>query len=156
LRKPKIYFKVGEESQEGLSSYMVEKADLEDIINKSPHEKLDYILSGILPPNPVELLALEKTEKLLNRLKHDYDIVVLDTTPLAQVTDAYLLINHSDLKIIIVRYGQTIKNVFSLVMKDLHQKNVSNTCVVFNDNKAFRDQYGYGMVIITKGFQKES
>jgi Mrp family chromosome partitioning ATPase len=95
-------------------------------------------------PNPVELLALEKTEKLLNRLKHDYDIVVLDTTPLAQVTDAYLLINHSDLKIIIVRYGQTIKNVFSLVMKDLHQKNVSNTCVVFNDNKAFRDQYGYG------------
>ena len=85
LRKPKTYFKEEEESQEGLSSYMINKANLEDIIIKSPHEKLDYILSGILPPNPVELLALDKTEKLLTKLKIDYDIIVLDTTPLARL-----------------------------------------------------------------------
>ena len=64
---------------EGLSSYIIDKANFEDIIIKSPHEKLDYILSGILPPNPVELIALEKTEKLLLNLKTDYDIIVLDT-----------------------------------------------------------------------------
>jgi capsular exopolysaccharide synthesis family protein len=144
LRKPKIYFKEGEESHEGLSSYMIEKSEIEDLIIKSPHEKLDYILSGILPPNPVELLALDKMEQLLTKLKVEYDIIVLDTTPLAQVTDAYLLINHSEVRIIIARYGQTLKNVFSMVMKDLIQKNVTNTCVVLNDNRIYRDQYGYG------------
>jgi capsular exopolysaccharide synthesis family protein len=144
LRKPKTYFKEVKESQEGLSSYMIDKANFKDIIIKSPHDKLDYISSGILPPNPVELLALEKTEELLTSLKTEYDIIVLDTTPLAQVSDAYLLIDHSEVKIIVTRYGQTIKKVFSHVMKDLNQKNVTNTCIVLNDNRIFRDQYGYG------------
>jgi len=109
-----------------------------------------------LPPNPVELLALEKTENFLSKLKHDYEIVVLDTTPLAQVTDAYLLMNHSDLKIIIARYGRTIKNVFSLVLRDLAQKKISNICIVLNDNKVYRDQYGYGYGYYNKqGFFKK-
>jgi tyrosine-protein kinase Etk/Wzc len=156
LRKPTNYFKVGEETKEGLSSYIVDNTSLEVIINKSPHDKLDYILSGILPPNPVEILALDKTEKLLTSLKTEYDIIVLDTTPLAQVTDAYLLINHSEIKIIVVRYGQTLKNVFSLVMKDLKQKNITNTCIVLNDNRNNQDQYGYGYGYHNKrGFLKK-
>jgi capsular exopolysaccharide synthesis family protein len=151
LRKPKTYFKEGEESQEGLSSYMINKSTLEGIIKKSPHERLDYVLAGILPPNPVELIALEKTELLLTKLKNDYDIVILDTTPLAQVTDAFLLIEHAEIKIIVVRQDQTTRNVFSLIMKDLQKKNISNVCVVLNDNKYFQDQYGYGYGYYAKG-----
>jgi capsular exopolysaccharide synthesis family protein len=144
LRRPKGYFKEQEESQEGLSSYMINKANFEDIIIKSPHEKLDYIPAGISPPNPVELIALEKTKLLLTKLKSEYDVIVLDTTPLAQVTDAYLLIDHSDMRLIIVRQNRTLKNVLSIIMKDLHQKNVANACIVMNDNKVYSDQYGYG------------
>jgi capsular exopolysaccharide synthesis family protein len=156
LRKPTKYFKDGDETHAGLSSYMIDNVNFEDIIIKSPHDKLDYLLSGILPPNPVELIALDRTEKLISKLKSDYDIIVLDTTPLAQVTDAYLLIDHSDVKLIIVRYGQTIKNVFSLVMKDLNQKKVSNVFTVLNDNRVFRDQYGYGYGYYNKeGFLKK-
>lgn len=143
LRKTKSYFNT-QEPDEGLSSFMIDQKDLEDIISKSPNENLDYIAAGVLPPNPAELLALDKTEKLISKLKTDYEIIVLDTPPVAQVTDAYLLMNYSDVKIIIVRYSQTIKNIFSLVMKDLEQKNVSNTCIVMNDNRINRDQYGYG------------
>jgi capsular exopolysaccharide synthesis family protein len=144
FRKPMIYFKEQEESHEGLSSYMINKTTLEKIIIKSPLENLHYITAGILPPNPVELIALEKTEKFLTDLKNDYDIIVLDTTPLAQVTDAYLLIDHSEIKIIVTRQNLSLKSVFSLVMKDLHQKNVSNICIVYNDVRLFREQYGYG------------
>jgi tyrosine-protein kinase Etk/Wzc len=151
LRKTGTYFNAQDESSEGLSSYMVNKASLEDIIIKSPHEKLDYIYSGILPPNPVELIALEKTEKLLTRLKEDYEIIVLDTTPLAQVTDAYLLVDHAELKIVIVRQSYTLKNVFSLIMQDMHLKKVDNICIVLNDNKIYSDQYGYGYGYNKKG-----
>jgi capsular exopolysaccharide synthesis family protein len=144
LRKEGTYFNERKLSHEGLSSYMINKTNLENIIIKSPHDKLDYILSGILPPNPVELIALDNTEKLLTRLKEDYDIIVLDTTPLGQVTDAYLLVDHAELKIVVVRQNLTIKNVFSVIMKDLQLKKVGNVCIVLNDNRYYRDQYGYG------------
>ncbi|MFZ0281356.1 MAG: hypothetical protein WAL29_06890, partial [Bacteroidales bacterium] len=96
----------------------------------------------------------ERTEKLISKLKEDYDIVVLDTTPLAQVTDAYLLINHSDINMIIARYSVTLKNVFSLIIKDLQQKKVANICIVLNDNRLYRDQYGYGYGYYNKGKSK--
>lgn len=144
LRKPSNFFSDTDELQEGLSSYMINKTNLEDIILKSPNEKLHYIPSGILPPNPVELIALEKTEILINALKKDYEIIILDTTPLAQVTDGYLLINLSEIKILVSRSNFSLKNVLSVVINDLNQKNVNNVCIVLNDNRIFRDQYGYG------------
>ncbi len=130
---------------------MINKANLDDIIIHSPHPKLDYISSGPIPPNPVELIGLEKTEKLINHLKWIYDYIIIDTPPLAQVTDAYLLIEQADVKVLIARYNYSIKNVFSFVIKDLKQKNIGNICIVMNDNRIYRDQYGYGY-----GYNKKS
>jgi capsular exopolysaccharide synthesis family protein len=154
MRKRKIYFEGQAESKDGLSSYLINSANLEDIIIKSPHENLDYILSGVIPPNPTELMALDKTENLITRLKNDYDYIVMDTTPLAQVTDAYLLINHAEVKVMVARYNYTIKNVFSLIMKDLKQKNIDHVCIVLNDNRYNRDQYGYGYGYNNKAEQR--
>ncbi len=144
LRKPKTIFSKDDELKVGLSSFMINKTNLENIINRSPDNELDYIVAGIMPPNPVELIALERTNELLTRLKDIYDIIILDTTPLAHVTDAYLLMDNADVKIIVTRQNTTLKNVFYLIMKDLKTKNASNLGIVLNDNKIFRDQYGYG------------
>lgn len=144
LRKSTSYFNKNGESLVGLSSYLINKANIEDIVIQSPHPYLDYIPSGPIPPNPVELIGLEKTEKLINHLKNHYDYIILDTPPLAQVTDAYLLIDYADVKILISRYNYTIKKVFSFILKDIKQKNITNFCIVLNDNRIFRDQYGYG------------
>ena len=154
FRKTKTYFKEKEEFQEGLSSYMINKTSINEIIIKSPHDKLDFIPAGIIPPNPSELIALGKTVELLTKLKNDYEIIVLDTTPLAQVTDAYLLIDHSDVKLLLVRQNQTLKHVFSIIMKDLKQKNVSNVCIALNDNRFGQDQYGYGYGYKNRGRKK--
>jgi len=53
MRKRKIFFEGQAEPKDGLSSYLINSANLEDIIIKSPHENLDYILSGVIPPIPV-------------------------------------------------------------------------------------------------------
>ena len=79
----------------------------------------------------------------------------MDTTPLAQVTDAYLLINHAEVKVMVARYNYTIKKVFSLVMKDLKLKNIDNVCTVLNDNRINRDQYGYGYGYNNKAEQRK-
>ena len=144
MRKRKIIFEGQTDATDGLSSYLINHANLKDIIIKSPHENLDYIPAGVLPPNPTELMDLENTEKLILQLKNDYDYIVMDTTPLAQVTDAYLLINLAEVKVMVARYNYSIKKVFFLVMKDLKQKNIDHVCIVLNDNRYNRDQYGYG------------
>lgn len=144
LRKPTGYFAKEEGSLIGLSSFYSSRVKLEDIIMHSPHEKLDYIPSGPLPPNPMELIARSKTRDLLERLKETYEYIVLDTTPLAQVSDAYLLMNAVDIKVVVARYNYTLKKALSHVLQDLKKKNVNNVCVLLNDNRFYRDQYGYG------------
>jgi len=144
LRKPTPYFNKKEESSIGLSSYLIDQATLKEITISSPHAKLDYICSGPIPPNPAELLALEKTENLVNALKEQYDYIIIDTPPLAQVTDGFLLMERADIVVIVARYNYSKKSIFSIIMKDLRQKNISNVCIVLNDNKIESDQYGYG------------
>lgn len=144
LRKPAGFFTKEEVSLAGLSSYYSDLANLDEVILQSPHDKLDFIPSGPIPPNPMELLTLDKTKELIVSLCERYDCVILDTTPLAQVSDAYLLMEYADVKLVVARYNYSLKKVFSLVIKDLNHKNVENVYLVLNDNKYYRDQYGYG------------
>ncbi len=144
LRKVKSYFSEKEILPIGLSSFFTNEGTLEDIIFQSPHDKLDYIPAGPIPPNPIELITLNETSELINQLRERYDCIILDSTPLAQVADAYLLLDYADIKIIIARYNHTLKKVFRHITKDIKEKNINNVCIVLNDNKVYRDQYGYG------------
>lgn len=144
LRKKKSFFNNETDSHDGISSYLINKVTLEDIILKSPHEKLDYICSGPIPPNPAEMVAFDESYQLIENLKEYYDYIILDTPPLAQVTDGYLLMKMADLKVLVVKYNFSKKNVLSIVMKDLRQKEIGNVCLVLNDNRVKGDQYGYG------------
>jgi tyrosine-protein kinase Etk/Wzc len=144
LRKPTYYFNKQDENIEGLSSFLINKVSLKDIILKSPDDKLDYINSGPIPPNPAELLALDETRKMILSLKDSYEYIIIDTPPLAQVTDGFLLMNCADLKVIIVRSNYSKKRVISMVLKDLKHKNIEEICIVLNDNRIKSEQYGYG------------
>lgn len=155
MRKHESYF--GDNtSQDGLSAYLINKCELGEIIVRSPHEKLDYINAGVIPPNPAELIALDKTDELLEQLKKVYDIIILDTTPLAQVTDAYLLVDHAELKVIVARQNYTLKKVFSQIIKDIQLKGIKHVCVVLNDNRDHYDRYGYGYGYNGNGREKKT
>lgn len=144
LRKHENYFRNNDCTKEGLSSYLIGNCELPEVLCKSPVEKLDYITAGTLPPNPVELVASNRTKSLIERLKSEYDVVVIDTPPMSQVTDGYLLIEHSELVIIVARQKITLKKVFSLLVKDIQLKKIKHVCIVLNDNRIPNDQYGYG------------
>ena len=144
LRKKTSYFNHIDDQVVGMSSFLTKKVTLDETIKKSPHEKLDYINSGPVPHNPAELLALDETQAMIKLLKEKYDYVIMDTPPLAQVTDGFLIMENADLKVIIARYNYSKKSILSIVMKDLKQKNTENVCIVLNDNRINSDQYGYG------------
>ena len=144
LRKSTPYFKHDEDITKGIFSWYSDQVGFEEIIQHSPYDNLDFIQTGQLAPDPAKLISLNNTAVLLDRLRSIYSCMILDTSPFAQVSDAYLLMDHADIKIVVVRYNYSIKKVFALVMKDLKQKNVSNVSVVLNDNNVYFDQYGYG------------
>jgi len=151
LRKHTSFFNKQEDTSIGLSTFLKNKTGLKDIILNSPDDKLDYINSGPIPPNPAELLAMDETKKMINTLKNQYEYIIIDTPPLAQVTDGYLMMESSDLKLIVVRYNYSKKKILSMVLKDLKHKNIEDIGIILNDNRIKSDQYGYGY-----GYSKKS
>jgi tyrosine-protein kinase Etk/Wzc len=144
LRKVSSYFNSDSETIEGISSFLINKITLDQMILKSPHENLDYINSGPVPPNPAELLSLDETKKMIRSLRDRYDYIIIDTPPLAQVTDGFILVDSADIKIIVARYNYSKKKIMSTVLRDLKQKKIEDVCLVLNDNRVNQDQYGYG------------
>ena len=52
---------------------------------------LDIIYSGVIPPNPTEILANGHFEHILAELKQVYDYVVIDTAPTLLVADSTII-----------------------------------------------------------------
>ena len=143
MRKPKLFQEFGLTNNIGLSSYLSNKADLGAIIqNSSKIPALDIITSGPIPPNPAELIASEKCTELFAQLRENYDYIIIDTPPLGLVTDAFLLMRHSDVNVFIVRQGVTNKNIFGSIIKDLEDRNI-DVSIIINGIEGGKG-YGYG------------
>jgi capsular exopolysaccharide synthesis family protein len=132
------------DNSNGLSLYLSGETELDDIIQKSVFKSLDLINAGPVPPNPLELMENERTNQLFGFLRNNYDYIIIDTPPMAQVSDAFTIIQYSDLNIIVVRYNKTKKKLLRLVLGELKNKNINNVCIILNDNKLVSEQMGYG------------
>ena len=144
LRKPKIYQDFSLTNTEGISSYLIGKSKIEDIIQKSSIDNLDIIMAGPIPPNPTELIASEKTDELFDKLKEMYDYIVIDTPPVGLITDAFLLMKYTDANVYVCRQNYTNKKVFSSIITDIEKRNVGKFNILINDVRLDRDSTGYG------------
>jgi len=127
----------------GVSSYLINKAKLEQITIQTQLPNLDIIHSGQIPPNPIGLLSGSKTRELMEELKQQYDIVIVDTPPYGLLTDSFLLMNYADLNLFIARIDYTRKDVFAANMEDLENKKVENVYILVNGDKEGKMGYGY-------------
>ena len=143
LRKPKIFNDFGLENNIGLSNYLIGDSSSNEIIQKTNNEFLDIILSGPIPPNPSELLLDDNLEVLLNELKLKYDYIILDTPPVGLVSDAYQLMQYSDVNIYIARQSYTEKGILKGIDIKYKNKEVENIAFLLNDYET-KSGYGYG------------
>jgi polysaccharide biosynthesis transport protein len=91
LRRPTVAAMTGLEGQAGLTTVLIGRADVEDVVQPWRDSTLHILPSGQVPPNPSELLGSQAMADLLGKLEAAYDVVLLDTPPLLPVTDAVLL-----------------------------------------------------------------
>jgi capsular exopolysaccharide synthesis family protein len=144
LRKPRLYTELGLNNNVGISNYLINRSELEEIIQKTQLPNLDVITAGLIPPNPSELIASERTKQLFSKLKEIYDYIIIDTPPVGLITDAYLLTKYSDVNLFIVRHNQTNKNVFESVFKEFENTHANNIGIIVNDINVDKRVYGYG------------
>jgi capsular exopolysaccharide synthesis family protein len=144
LRKPTLHTLFGVPNSKGLSAYLSGHATGKEIIVPTPYAGLDIIPAGPTPPNPSELIASSRTETLLNALKEDYDVIVLDTPPVGLVTDARALLTHADAVVYTLRAGYSKKEFLKTVQSLYEHDNIHGFGVVINDMKMNQHGYGYG------------
>ncbi|HBG70679.1 MAG: hypothetical protein A2W93_04770 [Bacteroidetes bacterium GWF2_43_63] len=132
----------------GLSEYLTGYVSLEEVLRPCPEIQNMFILtSGKIPFNPAELLESAEMSFLLEQVKQQFDVIVIDSPPMIAVTDARVLLQQTDALALVVRLRNTRKNILRDLLRDLKTKNVRNTVLIINDVPIQkRAGYGYGYV----------
>ena len=154
LRKPGLHLDFELLNDKGITSYLINEASITEIIQPTPIKNLDFIAAGPTPPNPMELIASEKTKELFENLKNRYDYIIIDSSPIGAVADSFLLVEHVDVSIFVTRLNYTVKDLITENLKNIERKNLSNFTVLINDLKLSKTSYGY--VYHSKYYQQDT
>lgn len=91
LRRPSVAEYMGVEGQVGLTTVLIGKASLDDVVQPWGNGNLHVLPSGQVPPNPSEMVGSTAMAWVISELTKRYDLVIIDTPPLLPVTDAAIL-----------------------------------------------------------------
>ena len=124
-------------SQEGvISDYIVKIKDVENLY---------ALASGVIPPNPVELLMNDKVNIMFDELKLQFDYIIVDTAPVSLVTDTLLVAKNADAFIYVMRANYLEKGMLQFAESLYKENKLPNMCILLNDTEISKTaSYGYG------------
>ncbi len=108
MRRPSISVKLPIQKFPGLSNYLTGQVDKEEIIQECHVDSelgFDVIAAGNNPPNPIELISSAKMAKMLDKMRDDYDYIIIDLPPVGEVSDALVTSKLIDGILLVVREG---------------------------------------------------
>ena len=141
LRIPSVAKKMKIKSTPGLTDLLKgDDVDLEQFRTK--HLDTWYIMpSGVLPPNPSELLGSKRMEATLQTLSKHYDYIVVDLPPINIVSDALAISQYIDGIIVVIREDYTEKKELENCIRQLRLSNVKVLGCVMNETKEGKGYY---------------
>lgn len=141
LRKPRMHnvFKV--KRYPGITDYFFGQESYENILRKSDVDNLYYITAGTIPPNPSELLSSHHMTDFLEKVKEEFDIIIIDSPPVIAVTDSEILSRLVDVSLLVVSANQTEKELMIKSTELLSHDHGSFVGVILNN---FSYKAGYG------------
>ena len=145
LRKPSLNKKFQISNLIGLSEVILGKESIEHAIQKR-NDNLYVLTSGKIPPNPSEMLASSAMNGLLNLLKEQFDVIILDSAPICAVTDAQVLSTRADGTIIVTRAERTKRDrvVEAKMLLDKVGANILGVVLQAVENTKGKYYYYYG------------
>jgi non-specific protein-tyrosine kinase len=144
LRRPRVHKLLGLSRGYGLSDLFVQdKLSLDGALQQTEIPGLQALASGDLPPNPAELLGSERMTSILELLIHTNDMVILDSSPAAVVTDPVVLAEKVDAVLLVIEPGKTELAAGRHAVTALKRAGANLIGVVFNNVPLKRSGY-YG------------
>lgn len=159
IRNPQLQrFNPARRGLAGLTEFLYDSnTQLGAIIHQSTfNPNLDVIYSGMIPPNPTELLSNGRFAVLLEELRHRYDYIIVDTAPIMLVTDTILISDLADATLYVTRSGYSEKALIDYAKGQVRDGKLVNASFVLNDVDkdyfGYGNKYGYGYGTEKKGF----
>ncbi len=151
LRRPKVHKIFNIENKQGMSTYLIDKNSFESIISETNIKDLYVATSGPIPPNPAELLGSNRMKEFIKEARTKFDYIILDTPPVAIVTDTLTLKDLLDAFVFVIRHNYSDKQVIELANSIYEKHLIKNIGIVVNDIQvkgyygySYRYGYGYG------------
>jgi polysaccharide biosynthesis transport protein len=161
LRRPSLARKSNlAPNHPGLSNFVAGTTPLEACITRLQGSNLDIMPAGLIPSNPLELLSSNKFKAALETLKGRYARIVIDSAPIAAVSDALMLASYADALVYVIKADDTATSIAQKSVRQLLAANQPLTGVVlnyFDPAKAtryygeYRQKYGYNAGYSTSG-----
>ena len=144
LRKPKILQYLNISSKNGLSNYLISDIGIEEIIIPSGiNENLFIVGSGVIPPNPTELLLSPRLADFIASVKKQFDYIIIDSPPIGLVTDGQIISKYANATLYIIRQKYTLRNQLNIIQDIYDNRKINNLYILVNDVKG-KKGYGYG------------
>lgn len=147
IRKPNIHTKLALENGNGISNYLAGDCELDEVMIKNTPFGFDFMRAGTIPPNPGELIHSDKLTELLTQKREEYDFIVIDTSPIGLVPDAYAIIEQSDMCLFVIRCMQTNKSFCRQTLDQMRSvvDNPEKIQLILSDIALGKNHtYGYG------------
>ncbi|MBL4653761.1 MAG: polysaccharide biosynthesis tyrosine autokinase [Flavobacteriales bacterium] len=160
LRRPTVAKNFSDITKDnGLSELVSGSVSLEDCISTSSTFNIDIMHAGIIPPNPLELLASKKFKEILTTLESKYDRIIIDSAPVQIVSDSLVMSKYAKGVVFVVKADATSDKVIKHAIKKLKQVDAPLIGVILNQfdtHKAHRhNPYGYGSYYDQYGYTEE-
>ncbi len=145
LRRPRGHSVFDVLNTRGLTTILASNAQPKDTVQKTFVENLEVLTSGPVPPNPAELLSSARMASLIDWMRNNYDVVVLDVPPVMAVTDAQVLMPLVDGAILVTTFGKTLKVNLQRTVESLRLTDTKILGIVQRVRGGKNDVgYGYG------------
>jgi len=148
LRRPMLHRHFKQENKLGLIPWFENGANLDDDLTQNPHlgivqiaEDFFLLCSGGRSKSPTEYLENPAFGQLIDRLKKQFELVVVDSPPLGAVTDSLLIAEHTDEIIYVCRFNRTNRKHIKLYIRSLYNSKNEILGIVLNGLSPRRIEY---------------
>lgn len=143
MRRPRMHRMFNVPRDRGVSNVLVGNCSLEEAIIPSSVQGLDVLPAGPVPPNPSEMLGSQNMGKLFQALRGRYDRIIVDSPPITAVTDAVILTRLTDGVLLVVRAGETHREIVKNGIALLQGASANILGAILNGVNMGRDSYYY-------------